>query len=155
MKKRILIVDDDTVVLASLRSIITQYCPDYQIIMATNGFAALDQLYKYEEVQPVDLILTDDDMPGVNGFVFAQIVRRIAPDIPIVLVSEGPVTPRFQGHVGSIHFSAHLKKPLHPEQVSKLLHNHGLTPSKSRDCIKSPHSSERRYGGFKQVFRFG
>ena len=67
-QRRILIVDDDAMILRLLQISIDRLFPECQIVAAVNGTAALAKLRQ----QPFDLILTDYDMPGMNGLDLAQ-----------------------------------------------------------------------------------
>ncbi|MCR4735090.1 MAG: response regulator [Treponema sp.] len=60
LRKRILIVDDEPMILKTIKSWLVT---DYDVNMVTSGFAALDYLNKY----PVDLVLLDYEMPGLSG----------------------------------------------------------------------------------------
>lgn len=82
-QRQILIVDDDRVILEMLQVFIHHQCPDYKVVTAGNGTMALAELQQ----QTFDLILTDYDMPRMNGMDLAQIVHQIFPDMPIFLMT--------------------------------------------------------------------
>ncbi|MBF0231734.1 MAG: response regulator [Desulfamplus sp.] len=83
-KPLILIVDDH---IKNIELLEAQLVPlGYEIVKATNGEDALEKLSE----NPIDLILLDVVMPGMDGF---EITRRIRADpkhrvLPIVLVTE-------------------------------------------------------------------
>ncbi|HMR67817.1 MAG TPA: response regulator, partial [Anaerolineae bacterium] len=60
--KTILIVDDEPVTLTVLECLLQQH--GYQILLAHDGSEALDLLRR----RPIDLILADVAMPGLNGY---------------------------------------------------------------------------------------
>ena len=85
-KRRILIVDDDPDLLRLLADSIGLCCAECEVVRASDGRAALEQL----EGQPFDLILTDYQMPGMNGLELASTVHQTSPGTPIVLVTATP-----------------------------------------------------------------
>ena len=73
-KKRILIVDDDPSVLDMLRHSLARPDDDCQIFYTTGGASALRHLKEGS----FDLLLTDYQMPGMNGLELARTARRLA-----------------------------------------------------------------------------
>ena len=60
LKKRILIVDDEPMMLKSIKSWLQD---EYETYMVNSGMCALDFLERH----PVDLVLLDYEMPGLSG----------------------------------------------------------------------------------------
>lgn len=102
--KHLLIVDDQEDLLFFLEQGIRQVWPDYTVITANNGHDALECLQKVS----VDLVLVDYHMPGMNGLELAQAVRRLAPNICIVMMSS--VNPPEMKN-GFRPYNAYLNKP--------------------------------------------
>ena len=77
----ILVVDDED----QVREIISQFLNKlgYRIVSSTNG---RDALTKIKE-QPVDLVLSDVRMPGLDGLQLLKAVKDMNPRIPVVLIS--------------------------------------------------------------------
>ncbi len=80
-KCRVLIVEDDPLVLKTTEAIVRSF--GYSVRTAEDGFVALKIL---REVLP-DLILSDLRMPGMSGFEFLSIVRRRFPHIATIAIS--------------------------------------------------------------------
>ncbi len=78
---RALFVDDEPYVLKALRRIFID--DDIDIEFASNGEEALE----YLKENPVDLILSDHNMPGVSGVEFLSQSREIQPDCVRMLIT--------------------------------------------------------------------
>jgi two-component system cell cycle sensor histidine kinase/response regulator CckA len=79
----ILVVDDDDGVLELTRQTLERAGLD--VVSARDGLEALTRLG--ERGGDVDLILLDRTMPGASGEVIFDQLRRLGPDVPIVLFS--------------------------------------------------------------------
>ena len=82
-RKHLLIVDDNQDILFVLKLVIKQLWPHLQVLTADNGFMALEYLHQ----TPIDLLLTNYKMPGINGLELASAARQIAPELYIVMMS--------------------------------------------------------------------
>lgn len=79
--KRILLVDDEPRILQALRR--TLHWDGHQIFTATNARDALELM----EVDPVDLVISDNMMPGITGIeLFAQ-MHKAWPDTVRVMLT--------------------------------------------------------------------
>jgi two-component system response regulator GlrR len=116
-KRRILIVDDDPDHLRLLEDSIGLYCAECEVVSASNGYAALEQI----EGQPVDLILTDYQMPGMNGLELASTVHRTSPGTPIVLVTAHRGGGWLQERAQSLDLVGYLQKPFTMAHIRELL----------------------------------
>ena len=85
---KILIVDDDDMVLAVLDRVLT-IIYKYDVIKCNNVEEAIEIVKK--ENDRIDLVITDINMPGLNGIDFIKIIKNINPDI-ITLVITGYAT---------------------------------------------------------------
>lgn len=82
----ILFVDDDTDFLSLLEAFF-----DEQGIGVTCVERWEDAL-EIIKAKHFDLISTDLNMPGIDGIKLTKIVKPLAPEIPVVLLTAGPVT---------------------------------------------------------------
>lgn len=103
----ILIVDDRSENLVALETLLER--PDLQLLKADNGNDALKLLLKHD----VALVLLDVQMPGMNGFEMAELMRRNrkTQSIPIIFVTaNGDKRQLFRGYeVGAVDY---LAKPI-------------------------------------------
>jgi PAS domain S-box-containing protein len=121
VKDQILIVDDKINNIYALEQILNH--PDRNLISVTNGNEAL----KIALNQPIDLIILDVQMPGMDGFEVAQILKsnKRTSATPIIFVTAELKDPKYakKGYEeGAVDY---LLKPLNPEiteaKVSVLL----------------------------------
>ncbi|MBN1673072.1 MAG: response regulator [Kiritimatiellae bacterium] len=78
---RILIVDDEPDILSVLESILAG--AGHEVVAASNGAEAMARLRE----QAVDLVISDINMPGVDGLDLLRAVREDGARIPIVLLT--------------------------------------------------------------------
>ena len=78
---KILVVDDSKMI----RSIHKDMLEDagYQVITAENGYEALEFFHK----DKFDLVLTDLNMPKMDGYTLTQELRKINDEIPIIIAT--------------------------------------------------------------------
>lgn len=77
----ILIIDDEESQLQSLRSYLSKR--DYEIFTSNNGEAGI----KTAETNLIDIVLTDYNMPGLNGMQVLKNIKSINPEIEIVVMT--------------------------------------------------------------------
>ena len=81
MINRILIVDDDEALRESLELILS--ADGYSVLSADGGESALAII----DQSPVDAVLCDLRMPGIDGFDLMPQIARLLPGVPIILMS--------------------------------------------------------------------
>ena len=67
---RVLVVDDDPICLMIVEKMLRR-C-DYQVTTCKSGQTALEMLRANKEDPPFDIVLTDVNMPGIDGFLLLQ-----------------------------------------------------------------------------------
>lgn len=80
---RILLVDDSRLMRRCLRTLLEQQGSWRVCSEATNGREAIERA---QQTAP-DIIVLDFQMPGMNGLDAAKEIRRLSPDIPILMVT--------------------------------------------------------------------
>ena len=109
--KRILVVDDNL----TNRSILTSLLEQWQFIPTSAGCGS-DVLDILPGNPPIDLVLTDMHMPGMDGIELATRIRERQPNLPIILLSSMDRENR-TGHPGL--FSSVLTKPIKQQSLYK------------------------------------
>jgi len=102
-KKRILVVDDDDQVLTSVTLVLEE--EDYDVIMAGDGYEALIKCYSSHP----DLVLMDLNMPRMDGWKTIEAIDRLAPLVPIIIITAKP--QQYERAVGA-GVDAFMEKPL-------------------------------------------
>jgi signal transduction histidine kinase len=83
---RILLVDDDAVLIESMRSILQE--DGHKVTMAYGGQAGIDAFQSVQRTpEPFDIVITDLGMPYVDGRQVAASVRAATPDTPIIMLT--------------------------------------------------------------------
>ena len=116
--QHILIVEDSSTMRALLTSALEDLDNPVKVTEADSGFEALRQLPR----NSYDLIVTDINMPDINGLELISFVRNNASycKIPLVVVStEGSERDRDKGvELGA---DAYLVKPFEPEELREVV----------------------------------
>ena len=97
----------------------------YDVIAVNNGRDALDIV----ESRPVDIIILDENMPGLTGLETLQRIKQIAPHIPVLMITKSEEENIMDQAVGS-KIADYLIKPVNPNQIllsiKKNLHSESL-----------------------------
>ena len=111
---RILIVDDNHNNLFTLKELIKEYI-DAEVIAADCGRDALTLLYSV----PVDLIILDIQMEGMDGFEIAYLIkkRKKTQDVPIMFLTAAYKSEEFKKRGFEIGAVDYLVKPIDEYQL--------------------------------------
>jgi serine phosphatase RsbU (regulator of sigma subunit) len=115
---RVLIVDDDDLIIQSLRGLFTLET-DYEIYHFTEPEKALQEV----ERRPIDLVISDFLMPRMNGVEFLKKVRELQPDATRILLTgfaDKENAIRAINEVGLYHY---IEKPWSNQDLLLLVRN--------------------------------
>jgi two-component system chemotaxis response regulator CheY len=115
--RKILIAEDSSTMRSLIGSTIAAL-GDYQVVEAANGFEALRILPR----EAVDLVITDINMPDINGLELINFIRNNAnyKSLPLIIIStEGSEKDRQKGL--ALGADAYLVKPFVPEDLQNLI----------------------------------
>lgn len=112
-RQTVLLVDDEADIRDSLQMLLEASVEGIEVLTAESGQAALDRLQR----QPIDLIITDYKMPGMNGLEFLQRAQKVAPKTPRILVTAFPDLEIAIKAINEAGIENFFTKPFEPEQV--------------------------------------
>ncbi|MFC1641260.1 response regulator [Myxococcota bacterium] len=116
---RVLLVEDSYNMRAFVKSALESEgseLGDVQVAEASSGFDALRLLPR----GPYDLVITDINMPDINGLELLQFIRKSEQhkDTPVLLISTGS-SERERERGLSLGANGYLPKPFAPDQLRK------------------------------------
>ncbi len=117
MAKKILITEDSPTMRAMICATL-EAMGEFEIFEAPNGFEALRLLPR----EKIDLVITDINMPDINGLELVNFVKNNQQyrNIPLIIVStEGSERDRAKGM--DLGADAYLVKPFAPEDLQQLV----------------------------------
>jgi DNA-binding response OmpR family regulator len=119
--KRVLLVEDDVDVRDAIADRLKH--SGFVVHEAGNGFSALSEM----RIRHFHVVITDCNMPGLDGFEFLRQCRQDHPSTPVIILSAGSTsTKEFPSVVGAF---ACLQKPFNPDQLVALVRQAaGLPP---------------------------
>lgn len=83
---KILIADDHELFRRGLKQLLAEAFPEAVVVEAIDGRQTLESANK----QPLELVLLDINMPGLNGMEVLQDLKRLHPRLPVVLLTALP-----------------------------------------------------------------
>jgi CheY-like chemotaxis protein len=105
--KFILVVDDDKAIRKLVTSVLA--LQGYKTIEAANGLEALQLYGSYRS--DILLVISDVQMPVMDGLEAASRMRSIAPDVPVILMTGAA------GEVAQLAGWQALQKPFNPAEL--------------------------------------
>jgi CheY-like chemotaxis protein len=114
---RILLVDDEVALLDTTRSLLQRY--GYDVITRHQSAKALETFRA--DPYGFDLVITDQTMPEMTGARLASELRRIRPDIPIVLCTGFSHVMNAET-AATLEIDAFLMKPVDGQVLASTIH---------------------------------
>ena len=126
-KERILWADDEIDLLKP--HILFLQNKGYEVETVTNGRDAIDMLSN----QIFNLIILDENMPGISGLEALQRIKMLQPNVPVIMITKSEEEDIMNQAIGS-EISDYLIKPVNPMQIllsiKKNLHSDALITEK-------------------------
>jgi two-component system cell cycle sensor histidine kinase/response regulator CckA len=109
-------VDDEVSVRQVARAVLERL--NFHVITATDGMDGLIQAA--ENRRELDAVITDVHMPHMDGIHFVRALRRMLPDIPIV-VSSGRENNEMKEELKILKVCVQLDKPFTEGQLAEVM----------------------------------
>ena len=126
-KERILWADDEIDLLKP--HILFLQNKGYEVETVTNGRDAIDALNS----QIFNLIILDENMPGISGLEALQRIKILQPNVPVIMITKSEEEDIMNQAIGS-EIADYLIKPVNPMQIllsiKKNLHSDALVAEK-------------------------
>ena len=116
MKYKLLWVDDEIELLKA--HILFLEKKGYEVETVTNGYDALDEIENSisQDGKFYDLILLDENMPGLSGLETLTRVKELLPATPVVMVTKSEEEHIMEQAIGA-KIADYLIKPVNPTQI--------------------------------------
>lgn len=112
MAKHILVADDSATIRKFVSTSLSML--GYTVTVAQDGMDALEKITG----QPIDLVITDLNMPNVDGFEFIKSLRELEAykAIPIIILSSLS-SPEDVSRGMSLGANSYVNKPFDPKRI--------------------------------------
>jgi DNA-binding NtrC family response regulator len=114
----ITIVDDEEMVLTSLRSFLTLET-DYNILTFESPVKALEKI----KADTVNLVISDYLMPEMNGIEFLSKVREVKPQIPRIILTGYADKENAIKAINTVGLYQYIEKPWNNDDLLIILRN--------------------------------
>ena len=137
MQVKILWADDEIDLLKP--HIIFLESKGYEVVSVNNGTSAVEKCSE----EAFDIIFLDENMPGITGLEALTRIKKIRPQIPVVMITKSEEEYIMEEAIGS-NIADYLIKPVNPNQIL-------LSIKKNLD--KSKLVSQKTNSDYQQEFR--
>ena len=128
----VLFVDDERRVLTSMRAMFRR---DYEVLLANSGQEAIDLLRDHS----VDVIVSDQRMPGMTGVEVLKAVKTLAPNAMRILLTGYADLKAIEASINEGEVFRYLTKPCPSEELKEAI---GLAAEIAANAEPSEHASE-------------
>ncbi len=132
---KLLIVDDHAHNLFTLRTLIETHM-DFTVLEASSGQEAIDRTHEHPDI---DLIILDVQMPDMDGFQTASLLklRKRTRDIPIIFLTAAFKSEEFQQQGFAVGAADYLLKPIEDNQLLNKISTYFRLIEKERELNRT------------------
>lgn len=113
--KTLLLVDDERENLRSLGEILHRF--GYAVIAEPDAASALSVI---RNGTPIDLVITDYRMPGVDGLEFLIHLKRILPNVPVIMLTAYGAVETYLKSL-SLGVFEYVNKPVKAKELARIV----------------------------------
>ena len=101
----------------------------YEVITASNGEDALELFSNIQSPisNQFDIVFLDENMPGMSGLETLQEIKRLHPEVPVVMITKSEEEHIMEQAIGE-KIADYLIKPVNPSQILLCLKKHIHSP---------------------------
>jgi len=110
MKKKVLVIDDEKIVLDSVRKILQN--EDFDVHTTLHGQVGI----RLAVSEPFDAVLTDIRMPYIDGIRVLRDIKRLKPSIPVLIIT-GYATVGSAVQAMKLGAANYIEKPFTPDEL--------------------------------------
>jgi len=116
---RVLCIDDDEMILESVKDFLAFF--GHEVAGASGGLRGLEMFRAaIQKGEPYEVIITDLNMPDLNGYMVAETIKARSPETPVILMT-GAAYPGMEGGASSTSVDAVVNKPACIQELNALL----------------------------------
>jgi DNA-binding NtrC family response regulator len=109
-KKKVLVIDDEQIVLDSVRKILSG--ENYKVEVTLSGKQGIE----WGIDKDYDIVLTDIRMPDIGGMIVLRDVKRAKPSVPVLVIT-GYASVKSAVQAMKLGASDYIEKPFTPEEL--------------------------------------
>jgi DNA-binding NtrC family response regulator len=136
----ILLVDDESMITNALGRILR--AESYRVVAVQNPLEAIAILSK----QPIDILLSDIEMPGISGLDLVNLVRREFPRVLRILLTARNTTQSMLRAINEGQVFRYLQKPIEREKLLEIINDareHLLAQRQNEALVQQQQQQER------------
>ena len=114
--KNVLIVDDEMPVQLTISEGLGIYTKDLNVLTAENGKKAVEVMESFK----VDLVVTDLNMPEMDGFELLAYIRKSHPNIPVIVMT-GFSTTEIEKKLQTLDIFGYIEKPFELKYLTNMI----------------------------------
>jgi len=115
-KRKVLVIDDEQIVLDSVKKILVQ--ENYEVDTSISSRKGLDLANQND----YDLVLSDIRMPEIGGMRVLRDIKRAKPTLPVVIIT-GYATVQSAVQAMKLGATDYIEKPFTPEELVKAVND--------------------------------
>ena len=114
--KNVLIVDDEMPVQLTISEGLGIYTKNLNVLTAENGKNAMEVMESFK----VDLVVTDLNMPEMDGFELLAYIRESYPNIPVIVMT-GLSTTEIEKKLQTLDIFGYIEKPFELKYLTNMI----------------------------------